>query len=90
MAAATHSFAPSQAELQWTVCCTVDGPSSARALQLVAAELRTGVAATLHLQILVKIVQATRSRRATRKLVQVRFACFERSSGVYFCAFILT
>ena len=90
MAAATHSFAPSQAELQWTVCCTVDGPSSARALQLVAAELRTGVAATLRLQILVKIVQATRSRRVTRKLVQVRFVRFKRSSDVYFCAYDLT
>ena len=65
----------------------MDGPSSARALELVVAGLRAEVAATLRLQILVKIVQATRPRRAIRKLAQVQFARFKKSLGVYFCVF---
>ena len=51
----------------------VDGPSSALALKLVVVGLRAELVATLHLQMVARIVLVVQATRATHKLAQVQF-----------------
>ena len=66
-----------QTVLQGIAPLTAAGPGSARASELVVAGLIIEVAVTLRLQMAASLAWATRWRRATRNLVQVRLGvCF--------------
>jgi len=67
-----NPFAALQMALLVTLHWRVDGPISARAQKVVAAELRPERAATLRLRTAAMIVLVTGRRCATRKAVQVR------------------
>ena len=66
-----NPFAALQMALLVTLHWRVDGPISARAQKVVAAELRLERAATLRLQTAARIVLVKGRRCATRKAVQV-------------------
>ena len=61
------------------VCWMEDGLDLARALKLVVVGPRAKCATSLHLPMVVKIVQAMQLRSATRKLAQVSACCFWRA-----------
>jgi len=75
----------SQMVLQATVHLMVDGLGLAHALQRAVAGLSTEFAAILRLRMAGRIVSAKRSRRATRKLVQVWLVCTNKFGSFSRC-----
>ena len=81
-----HLFDASQTASQGTVGVMVDGLGSASALKLVRAGFRAELVATLRLRMAARIVQATRLKRATRELVQVRVVAVHHLRRLVYCS----
>ena len=64
----------------------MDGLGSASALKLVRAGFRAELVATLRLRMAARIVQATRLKRATRELVQVRVVAVHHLRRLVYCS----